>query len=78
MNKNAESKSQLWYPEPDPHFGPWIEYSGGGMPVDPDCVVQYLTALEREERNFWDIPTPAEYVMWQWEPVAYRIMLKRP
>ena len=76
MNENTAINSQPWYPEPHPHFGPWIEHTNTIMPVSHGSHVQWLTYKEQYDKVWVAAVRKAEYVEWDNpDMVAYRVKL---
>lgn len=48
----APKAEQPWYPPVPEGFGPWVEYDGGGCPVDRNAVVLVVRASERESKRY--------------------------
>ena len=64
-----------WYPD---NSGEWIEYYGGGCPVSPAQVVEFLLRIEREEQCYDPQPSLAMDCDWSIEGlggdiVAYKV-----
>lgn len=76
MNENTTNNSQPWYPEPHPHFGPWIDHDDATMPEDCSILVQWMS-YEEQYRKVWNATVyRADKINWD-NPnmVAYRVKL---
>ena len=75
---DIDSPVEKWYPDDS---GEWIEYDGGGQPVEDGVLVEFVMAYERYERGYAPVFHRAEDLRWSAIPddpshdiVAYKVV----
>ena len=63
---DIDSPVERWYPDDS---GEWVEYDGGGQPVEDDVWVEVVMALERRERDYATLIRRADD--WPWDVGLY-------
>ena len=75
------SAEELWYPPIEDGGNPWIEYDGGGQPVEDDTLVKVVVVNDRDYKHMEDRSTyRADEIQWPWSEgykfnvVSYRVV----
>ena len=75
---DIDSPVEKWYPDDS---GEWIEYDGGGQPVEDDVLVEVLLLYQRDVHEYKQKEREARRWCWDWlafsedeNIVAYKVV----